>query len=438
MKKIHFTSLGCPRNWVDTEAMMQKVIDRGYVITAKESEADVLVVNTCGFLQAARLEAIEVIATLLKLKKKSAKLIAVGCMVQQFSSLLKDQFQDQIHYLLGAGDIEEILSAIESKEKGSIITDKRSHLHNEKRFIATPKHYAYLKIAEGCRKRCSYCLIPQIKGPLKSKTIPQIIREFKDLLNQGVFEVMLIAQDLSDFGKDLSIKNGLVLLIKEMLKIQKPYWLRLLYVYPDNLSEELIDLMASDERICPYIDMPLQHINDTILKKMQRSTTKAQIYSCIEKLRNKIPTIAIRTSLIVGFPQETDEEFRQLKAFLQDVKLDQVGIFPYSREEGTKAYLMPGQIDDKTKQMRVQELAFLQQRIVEKNNKKLIGKKIDVLVDGFHPDSDLLIQAHSQKQAPQIDSCFIINDPSAVSEFGKVYSVQVNSVLGYDLLCEIL
>ena len=438
MKKVHFTSLGCPRNWVDTEIMMQKVMSSGYSITAKEREADVLIVNTCGFLEEARLEAEKVIDTLLKLKKPHAKLIACGCMVQKFASVLQNKFKDRIHYLIGAGDLEEIIQAIEHKESGSIITEKRSFIAKvNQRFIATPKHYAYLKIAEGCLKRCSYCLIPQIKGPLKSKTISQIVEEFKSLLAQGVFEVILIAQDLTDFGKDLHNKNALRELLKDLIKVKGDFWLRLMYVYPDNLSDELIQIMASDARICPYLDMPLQHINDRILKLMRRSTTKKQIYSVIENCRKYIPGIAIRTSLIVGFPGETEKEFLELKNFLKEVTLDHVGIFSYSREKGTLSYDLPGQIEEKIKKARVQEIALFQQKIVGKKNKQLLGKTVQVLVDGYHPDSDLLLQARSQKQAPQIDSCYIINDLSSIEEFGKKYSVKVMSVLGYDLLCQI-
>lgn len=439
MKKIHFTSLGCPRNWVDTETMMQKIVFSGYSITGKETEADILIVNTCGFLEEARKEAVDVIDTLLKLKKKDAKLIAVGCMVQKFSSILKDQFKDKIHYLIGAGDLEAILQAIQDEKKGSVITERKSFLCNEKnRFFATPSHYAYLKIAEGCMKRCSYCLIPQIKGALKSKLIPQIVQEFRSLLSQGVFEIILIAQDLTDFGKDQKQKNALVVLIKELLKEKGDFWIRLMYVYPDNLSLELMQVMASDPRICPYIDMPIQHINDQILKKMLRATTKEKIYSVIQNLRAHIPEIAIRTSLIVGFPGETEEQFQELKAFLKEAQLDQVGIFAYSREKGTKAYELPDQVDEETKQKRVQELALCQQKIVERKNKKLLKKETLVLVDGYHPDSNLLIQARSQKQAPQIDSCFIINDINSIESFGKLYSVKTTTVLGHDLICQVV
>ena len=281
--------------------------------------------------------------------------------------------------LLGSGDVNGILTAVQSTTKGEIITSARSYLEAGEvpRTLSTPKHYAYLKIAEGCRKRCAYCIIPTIKGPLKSKNQEQILKEFHLLLNQGVQEIILIAQDLGDYGKDKGSKNlgALLDLLKSMLSVEKAFWLRLLYLYPDEITDELIALMKSDKRICPYLDMPIQHINNEILKAMRRTTSKEDIIRTITHLRKEIPDVVIRTSLIVGFPGETEEQFEELVEFLQKHPLDNVGIFKFSREPGSHAYSLPDQIPEEIKGQRYHRLMQVQKKMVKKQLKKMIGKK---------------------------------------------------------------
>lgn len=309
--KFHFVSLGCARNLVDSEVMIGILLKAGFMAVPTMSEADYLVVNTCGFLQSARQEGIDTIRDMFAEKKPTAKVIVAGCMVQKHGSELKALFPE-IHYLLGSGDVEKILDAIHAGESGEVISSAKSYLEwgEVPRTVTTPKHYAYLKIAEGCKKRCAFCIIPSIKGPLKSKEEPQVLKEFTALLNSGVFEVILIAQDLGDFGKDRKEKGALAKLLRSMLQDPRPFWIRLLYLYPDEIDDELIAVMKSDPRICPYLDMPIQHINDRMLKAMHRTTSKAEIVSIIEKLRAEIPNVSIRTSLMVGFPGETEEESR--------------------------------------------------------------------------------------------------------------------------------
>ena len=282
--KIHFTSLGCARNLVDTEVMLGLVLKAGYELTQDEAEADFLVINTCGFLESARQEALDILDEFFEVKKESAKVVVTGCMVQKHSDTLKEEFPG-IHYLLGPGDLENILKALESDHQGEAITSARSFLQwgQIPRQISTPKQYAYLKIAEGCAKRCSFCIIPTIKGPLKSKTEEQVLREFQALLNQGIFEIILIAQDLGDYGKERREKGALERLLREMLKIKGDYWIRLLYLYPDEITDELITVIQSDDRLLPYLDMPLQHINSTILKSMRRKTNREHIIETYEK-----------------------------------------------------------------------------------------------------------------------------------------------------------
>lgn len=435
--KIHFISLGCPRNLVDTEVMLGILLNNGYEPSEDLEDADYIVINTCGFLEESRQESLETIEEALTYRHDRAKVIVTGCMAQSHSSQITDAFP-QVDYLLGSGDVEGILKAVESEEQGSQITQTRSYLEAGEvpRQVSTPKHYAYLKIAEGCRKRCAYCIIPDIKGPLKSKPEERILQEFRALRGQGVQEIILIAQDLGDWGKDKGYKrsSGLVHLLKEILKEDGDYWLRLMYLYPDEITDELIDLMKTDRRICPYLDMPIQHVNDDILKSMHRATSKKQITEIISKLRKEVPNVHIRTSLIVGFPGETEEQYQELATFLEEHPLDNVGIFKYSAEKGSRAAEYPDQIPEEIKQRRHDELALLQQQIVEKRNEEFIGKKLEVIIEGYHPETDLLMVGRHQGQAPEIDTQVLINDCRNVTAFGERYFVEITAVAGIDLV----
>lgn len=439
--KIYFISLGCPRNLVDSEVMLGILLRAGYEVAEDLTLADYIVINTCGFLEASRNESLETVQSTLDQRKDNAKVIVTGCMVQTHSDALKKSFPN-IDYLLGSGDVEGILEAVQSTSPDSRITQARSYLEvgEVPRQISTPSHYAYLKIAEGCRKRCAYCIIPTIKGPLKSKSIEQVLKEFHLLLNQGVHEIILIAQDLGDYGKDRGLKrvDGLIELLKTLLAVDKPFWLRLLYLYPDEITEELIALMKSDPRICPYLDMPIQHINDAMLKSMHRATSRKQILDTITSLRLSIPDITIRTSLIVGFPGETEEQFEELASFLQSTPLDNVGIFKFSREEGSYAYDLPDQIDEAIKEKRYQRLMKIQMKSVKKTNTKFIGKILPVVVEGYHPESNLLMRGRHRGQCPEIDGQVIINDGRKVKAFGKIYQVEISDVADYDLIGKVL
>ena len=435
--KIHFISLGCPRNLVDTEVMLGLLLKNGYEVTEELSSADYIVINTCGFLKEAREESLDVIGASLDDRKAGAKVIATGCMVQTHSSDIK-KAHPHVDYFLGSGDAEEILKAVRSSEPGENVSDAKSYLEvgEVPRTVSTPKHYAYLKIAEGCRKRCSYCIIPSIKGPLKSKSIERVLKEFRLLLKGGAKEIILIAQDLGDFGRDSGFRgvDGLVHLLEELKKEEGDFWIRLLYLYPDEITDELISVIRSDPRICPYLDMPIQHINDDILKAMRRKTSGKQILEIIAKLRREMPDIVIRTSLIVGFPGESEEQFEQLCAFVKKAELDNVGIFTFSKEEGSHAATLPGQIAARVKERRKKVLMKIQQKIVEKKSHKRVGTKVKALIEGYHPDSDLLMTARFSGQCPEIDGTIIINDPSHVTHFGDFYTLKVTDSLGYDMV----
>lgn len=433
--KIHFTSLGCARNLVDTEVMLGILLKAGYEATDKIEEADYLVVNTCGFLEASRQESSDTIGHLLKEKKKEAKLVVAGCMVQKHGHEIKEK-HPEVHYLLGSGDMEKILDAVQAPTPGEAITSAKSYLEwgEIPRQLSTPKQYAYLKIAEGCAKRCSFCVIPTIKGHLRSKPVERIMHEFTVLLNQGVHEVILIAQDLGDYGKERREKSGLETLLREMLTIKKDFWLRLLYLYPDEITDELIEILAADPRICRYLDMPLQHINDEILKAMRRKTSRAQIIDILTKLRQKLPDIVIRTSLMVGFPGETEEQFQELLEFVKQYPLDNIGIFKYSREEASHSASLPNHISEEVKQDRYERLSIAQLKSVRKRNKKYIGQKLKVMIEGYHPESEYLMRGRFYGQCPEIDGQIIINDCRKVEAFGMLHEVEITDVADYDLI----
>lgn len=443
--KILFTSLGCSRNLVDTEVMLGILLKAGMEPTDRIEDADFLIVNTCGFLASARQESCDAIDAMFQEKKKEAKVIVAGCMVQKHKEELKAQFP-KIHYFLGSGDMEKILEAVESTSSGEAVTSSRSYLEwgEIPRQLSTPKHYAYLKIAEGCAKQCAFCIIPKIKGPLKSKPVEQVVKEFNALLSQGVHEIILIAQDLGDYGKDRSLKDAespshrLEDLVRELSKIPGDFWIRFLYLYPDEITDELIDLMQQDPRICPYLDMPIQHINNTILKAMRRKTSREQIIDTIEKLRERVPNVVIRTSLMVGFPGETEEQFEELNQFIQETPLDNIGIFTYSLEEESPSAKMTGHLSEEIKQQRYQKLAATQEKMVEKRNQSYLGKTLKVVVEGYHPESEYLMVGRFYGQCPEIDGQIIINDGRKVKAFGEFYEVEITDIAGCDLIGKVL
>ncbi len=437
--KIHFTSLGCSRNLVDSEVMLGILLKSGYEATPHLEEADYLIVNTCGFLASSRQESCDTIGELFEVKKPSAKVIVAGCMVQKHKDQIKAQYQD-IHYFLGSGDVEKVLEAIQAPVPGEAVTSARSYLEwgEVPRQLSTPKHFAYLKIAEGCAKQCAFCIIPKIKGPLRSKPVDQVVKEFNALLDQGVHEIILIAQDLGDYGKERKEVQGLENLVRELLKSPRDFWIRFLYLYPDEITDELIEIMAQDGRICPYLDMPLQHINDGMLKAMRRKTNREQIISIITKLRERLPSVVIRTSLMVGFPGETEAQFEELVDFIRDYPLDNIGIFKYSREEESSSAKMEGHIDEDVKQARYEKLAKAQMKLVKKRNKAYIGKRLKVVVEGYHPESDFLMRGRFYGQCPEIDGQVIINDGRNVTAFGVFYEVEITDIADYDLIGRVI
>ena len=444
-KKIMFQSLGCPRNFVDTEVMLGITVQSGMEVTQDVEQADYLVVNTCGFLESARAESRSAIEELIEAKKPNSKLLVTGCMV----NLNKDQIlQDypQVDSILGSGAVDKVLETIQKLETSDVrlvqSASRRSFLEqgDTPRFLATPPHYAYLKIAEGCKKQCSFCIIPKIKGRLQSKPITQLVDEFQALVEYGASEIILIAQDLGDYGKDLksSSPSNLGTLLQELLKVtdDKNLWLRLLYLYPDEITPELIDIMESDSRICRYLDMPIQHSHDEMLKLMRRKTTSEEIQQTILNLRERLPGIQIRTSLMVGFPGETEEHFEHLLDFVQKFELDNVGVFTYSDEKMAYSSRLPNHVPEAVKEERYGRLMQAQLDIVRRKNQKRVDSKdrLHVVVEGMQGEH---IVGRYYGQCPDIDGQVILQGNSRVYP-GERYWVEITGFDNYDLVGKVV
>ncbi|MBI3600669.1 MAG: 30S ribosomal protein S12 methylthiotransferase RimO [Nitrospinae bacterium] len=448
-KKIGLVSLGCPKNTVDSEIVLGNLISKGYSITSDEAEAEVIVVNTCGFIASAKEESIDTILEMAEYKKsgRCQKLIVMGCLSQRYKDEIIKEIPE-IDYLLGAGDFKGVTEIIESTspfsppykggEKGEVRLQVREPVfdlnENTPRILTTPKYTAYLKIAEGCSNRCSFCIIPKIRGTFKSRSAGSIFREAEMLAGQGVKEINLISQDTTMYGADAGMKNGLSELLKGMVKIDGIRWIRLLYCYPAFLKDDMINTIKDEEKICKYIDLPLQHSHDEILKNMMRQERETEIRDLIGKIRKMIPGIAIRTAFIVGFPGEADSHFKHLLNFVKEMRFEHLGVFTYSQEEGTKAAEMPEQIPEDVKKVRRDAIMKEQKKVSLEINKRFIGTTQDVLIEGASDDNGLLISGRMQTQAPEIDGVVYI-ERSDVSP-GDILPVKITKAMEYDLIGE--
>jgi ribosomal protein S12 methylthiotransferase len=412
--------------------------ENGFDITPDEKKADILIVNTCAFIDDAKDESMDTIVKSIKSgKKRNRKIVVTGCLAQRYSELLEKKFAGKIHAILGTGDFNEIVEACKSALAGkhfSKVSESSSYIydHLTPRLLATPSHFAYVKIAEGCDNCCSYCVIPQIRGHYRSRTVESILAEVNSLVESGVKEAILIAQDTTCYGKDLN-GTDLPLLLKQLV-LSEISWIRVLYAHPEHISDNFIRLMAEEDKVCSYVDLPVQHINDDILRRMGRKTTGVEIRKLIDKIRSTVPEVTLRTSLMVGFPGETDEQFDELMDFVNDVRFDHLGVFTYSAEEGTGAVGMGHQVPDTIKQERMSQIAELHEQIADEKRRSLIGRKIMVLIDQVD-DANSQAIGRTQGQAPEIDDVVYINDVNAkTGEFIKVEIVDTINV--YDLLSQ--
>ncbi|SJZ31286.1 30S ribosomal protein S12 methylthiotransferase RimO [Selenihalanaerobacter shriftii] len=439
MIEIGLVSLGCPKNQVDSEIMTGLIEEAGLKIIDDYNQAEVLIVNTCGFIGDAKEESIDTILGLAKYKKDNCQvLIVTGCLSQRYPEELKEEIPE-IDAILGTGNFDEIVKVINKGlegEKRFEITDPNFDYQKElPRKKSDIGYTAYVKIAEGCNNRCSYCVIPDLRGELRSRKIEDIVKEVTELAKQGVKEVNIVAQDITKYGRDLYDESKLVELLTELIKIEEIEWFRLLYAYPADFSDDLIEMIAKHKRICNYIDLPIQHADEEIRKKMGRQGSKEDILALIEKLRNRIPDMTIRTSLIVGFPGETLKEFNNLLDFIQRAKFDRLGVFTYSQEEGTPAANMPEQIPGEIKEERYEEVMNLQKTISLERNQEWIGKEVDMLVEEVEEEAgERLVIGRTERDAPEIDGLIYVK--GAKVKPASFIKVRVVDAYEYDLIGE--
>lgn len=443
-RTVYFTSLGCSKNLVDSQVMLGHMGLNGFKVSLEPSESEVIIVNTCSFIEASKRESIDTILELADFKDPSLgqckALVVSGCMAQRYSAALEEELPE-VDLIIGTGEYNKIVPLLNALEEGQL--EAKSHveipkyIHTEfdPRLNTSPFYTAWLKISEGCNRNCTFCIIPTLRGRLRSRTVESLVKEAENLVATGVREFNLISQDLSDYGVDLSDENNLYELLKGLETVNGLDWIRLFYFYPDELTDEVIDLMASSSKICSYLDMPVQHFSDFVLRRMNRRITGEKILERIMCLREKNPGIVIRTSIIVGFPGETEEDFEALLEGIKKARINHLGIFRYSDEEGTPAFKLKDKVPQEIIDERFDRLYEVQKEIAEELNQEFIGQTIDVLIEGKHEETDLLLIGRHEGQAPDIDGSVIINDMNdiALSE-GDIVRVRIDEVHEYDLI----
>ena len=439
--KILFISLGCDKNLVDTEVMLGMLASRGYEMTNDEQEADIIVINTCCFIHDAKEESIQNILEMAEYKKNgSAKaLIVTGCMAERYRQEILDEIPE-VDEVLGTTAYDRILDAVDAALAGQheVMTADLDALPlpETKRLVTTGGHFAYLKIAEGCDKHCTYCIIPKIRGNFRSVPMERLLKEAQDLAEQGVKELILVAQETTLYGKDLYGEKSLPKLLRELCKISGIRWIRILYCYPEDITDELIQVMKEEPKICHYLDLPIQHANDTILKRMGRRTSKQELIDIVQKLRKEIPDICLRTTLITGFPGETQEQHEEVMEFIDTLEFDRLGAFTYSPEEDTPAATFEDQIDEEVKEDRQADIMELQQEIAFDKAEDMIGREVLVMIEGKVADENAYV-GRTYRDAPNVDGLIFINtDVELIS--GDFAKVKVTGALDYDLIGELM
>ncbi len=434
-KTIFFQSLGCVKNLVDTEVMLGITLGDGYRVVRNPEEAAVIVINTCSFINDSKKESIEAVLEAAGHKERGTceRLIVAGCLPQRYKADLKVSFPE-VDAFVGTGQYGQLLEFIGGKREEEVGFNHPKYIHSENtpRINTQPNYRAYLKISEGCIKNCAFCIIPKIRGTLRSRSIPSLVEEATRFVKEGAVELNLIAQDLTDYGRDLRNGTNLLGLLRELVKIEELKWIRMLYVYPDELTPEFIEFIAAEPKICKYIDMPIQHIADRMLHLMNRKVTGNLIRERIASLKAAIPHISLRTNVIVGYPGETEAEFEELKAFVKEAQFDYMGVFSYSHEEGTASYLLPGQLPEEVKLARKDELLALQQEVSSRNLKKRKGQTVRVLVEEISEESEFLWRARHEGQAPDVDGHVLIR--AGHIERGKFANVRLERSMEYDYI----
>lgn len=446
-KKVHFISLGCPKNLVDSEIMAGTLMKDGFEVVGEAEQADTVIVNTCGFIEDSKKESVQRILEMgdLKQEGKIKKVVVAGCLTQRYKTDLVEGLPEA-DLFVGSGEFQNISKILKNSDAGD--TQKTffnlpTYLQQEEtpRVNSQPGHRAYLKISEGCMKRCAFCAIPLIRGNLQSRSIDAIVAEARLLVAGGVKELIIISHDFTDYGfdirrKDPTRKESPVELLKALDQVEGLQWIRLMYLYPDGITPEMIQVIKNSKKIVRYFDMPLQHVNDAVLKSMNRKMTRGEIETALMNIRENLPEAVIRTQFIVGFPGETQEQFEELLQFVADQQFDRVGCFKYSPEENTPGGRMDNQIDEETKQYRHDAVMEIQQNISREKHRDFVGKTLDVIVEGFSEETDLLLQGRFWGQAPDIDGVVLINDGQA--QVGDMVKVHITDSMEYDLIGEIV
>lgn len=440
MRKVHLISLGCSRNRVDSEVMLGTMLGKGWQSTNVPDEADAIVINTCGFIAAAKEESIDTIlqATEMKKSKPDLKVVVTGCLTQRYKTQLAKGLPE-VDLFIGTDEFTRIGELLDAKDQSSNMHAKRTHyLYNEDmpRVNTLARHAAYVKVAEGCQHNCSFCIIPAIRGRLRSRPIASVVKEVERLVADGVLEVNLIAQDLAAYGRDRTDSADLFALLKALVAIPGLQWIRCLYVYPEYISDEFLDFFAREPKIVKYLDIPIQHASDGVLKRMNRNISRDQLREILARARVKVPELAIRTSVMVGFPGETEEDFEELKAFVEEQEFRHLGCFSYSQEEGTVAGRMPDQIDDETKKRRQDAIMEIQRDVSRRRLQSYVGQTLPVLVEGPSPDSELVWQGRLAVQAPEVDGVVYLADGPVKA--GTIQMALITEAHDYDLVGEIV
>jgi ribosomal protein S12 methylthiotransferase len=474
LTKVGFVSLGCPKNLVDSEVMMGLLVQGGAQITSRAEDADVIVVNTCSFIDTAKQESVDTILEMAQHKTagRAKKLIVAGCLVERYRNEIQKNIPE-VDAVVGTGELQQILNAagiaqpkvdnsgspfviLNSRSEGDAreqagrfskegwdgaIADLPNYLYDETtpRVLATPKHSAYIKIAEGCDHPCSFCIIPQLRGKFRSRRFESVIAEAQELAKRGVREVTLIGQDTTCYGEDLGLRDGLALLLERLAQIEELRWIRFLYAYPNKITGKLLETIAAHEKICSYIDVPLQHASPAVLKAMKRGAGAEIFLKSISKMRRAIPDLTLRTSFIVGFPGETEEDFELLCDFVREAQFDWLGVFGYSDEEGAKAFDLGEKVAPREIERRRQKLMSIQKQISRKKKKALVGRQFDLVLEGPSAETELLWEGRTAMHAPEIDGTVYVNDfgEREVNE-GEFYRCEITEAHEYDLVARIV
>jgi ribosomal protein S12 methylthiotransferase len=440
--KIGFISLGCPKNLVDSEVMMGQLVAKGHELTPHPDQADVLVVNTCSFIDPAKKESIDTILEMAEYKKvgRARKLIVAGCLVERYRGDIRKDMPE-VDALIGTNELEKIVALCDGEDVPQNPLEPYLYHDLTPRVLSTPRHFAYIKIAEGCDHPCTFCVIPQYRGQFRSRRFESVISEATRLFQHGVREINLIGQDTTCYGEDLGLPHGLADLLERLAEIETPHekWIRFLYAYPNKVTQRLLDTMAAHPSLVKYIDMPLQHASARVLKRMKRGGSGDIFLKLLERVRRTIPGVAIRTSMIAGFPGETAEDFAELSQFLEAARFDNLGVFAYSDEDTSASYALDGKVDGRTIQNRKRHLMAIQRKIARARNRTFIGAELAVLVEGRSEETDLLWQSRLSTQAPEIDGVTLINDfEGAEPRPGEIRRLRITESHDYDVLGTLL